>query len=208
MTGFEPVPRRIVNVSDEVMAQRGDDEPVRIEPYDPEWPEKFDRERAALKEVLGTDITGDIHHIGSTAVPGLDAKPIIDILVGVKDLDTARSYIEPLKALNYMYAPYRADTDAWFCKPHPTRRTHHLHLVPTRSARFRADLAFRDCLRTHPDVAAEYLALKRKLAAEFEHDREAYTQAKAEFVRDVVDHLESEDANRSGRNTSRSQSGA
>ena len=173
------------------MAQR-EDEPVRIEPYDPEWPEKFDQERAALTDLLGDDITGGIHHIGSTSVPGLDAKPIVDILVGVKDLETARSYIEPLKALNYMYAPYRADTEAWFCKPHPAHRTHHLHLVPTDSERLTADLAFRDYLRTHPDVAREYLALKRKLAAEFEHDREAYTQAKADFVLRVVDRARSE----------------
>ena len=182
---------------DEVMAQRRDHEPVRIEPYDPEWPEKFDKERVALEEVLGADITGGIHHVGSTSVPGLDAKPVIDILVGVKDLETARSYIEPLKALNYMYAPYRSDTEAWFCKPHLARRTHHLHLVPTGSARFRADLAFRDYLRMHPEVAEEYLALKRNLAAEFEHDREAYTEAKAEFVLRVVKRAQS-DLNRLG----------
>jgi GrpB-like predicted nucleotidyltransferase (UPF0157 family) len=169
------------------MSGRGDHEPVRIEPYDPGWPERYDRERAALEEVLGEAVTGGVHHIGSTAVPGLDAKPIIDVLVGVEDLETARSYIEPLKALDYVYAPYRAETEAWFCKPHPARRTHHLHLVPAGSERFRADLAFRDHLRAHQEVAEEYVALKRRLAAEFEHEREAYTRAKAEFVRRVVE---------------------
>ena len=164
-----------------------DHEPVRIDEYDPAWPAKFERERAALEKVLGPDITGGIHHVGSTAVPGLAAKPIVDIMVGIKDLETARSYVEPLKALDYMYAPYRTDEMAWFCKPHPAQRTHHLHLVPTGSPRYRAALAFRDHLRAHPDVAEEYLALKRKLAAEFEHDRDAYTQAKADFVFRVVE---------------------
>ena len=174
------------------MDQRGDSEPVRIKPYDPGWPEKFEQERSALEEVLGADVTGGIHHIGSTAIPGLDAKPVIDILVGVRDLESARAYIEPLKALSYVYAPYRSDTEAWFCKPHPARRTHHLHLVPTGSGRFRADLTFRNYLRAHPEVAAEYLGLKRKLAAEFEHDREAYTRSKAQFVREVVQRARSD----------------
>src|SRR2546423_2215298 len=168
--------------------------PARIERYDSDWPAKFDHERAALEKVLGPGITGGIHHVGSTSVPGLDAKPVIDILVGVNDLETARSYIEPLKALGYMYAPYRSDEMAWFCKPHPAHRTHHLHLVPTGSPRFRAELAFRDYLRAHPAIAEEYLTLKRKLAAEFEHDREAYTQAKAEFILSVVDQARSDAA--------------
>lgn len=161
-------------------------EPVRIAAYDRQWPEQFERERVALEQVLGGAMTGGIHHVGSTAVPGLDAKPVIDILVGVKDLETARSYIEPLAALDYMYAPYRSDEMVWFCKPHPLHRTHHLHLVPTGSPRFRSKLEFRDYLRTHPAVAAEYAALKRKLADEFHHDREAYTEAKADFVDCVV----------------------
>ena len=169
------------------MAQPAEHEPVRLAEYDPEWPVRFEAERASLEAVLGPGITGGIHHVGSTAVPGLAAKPIIDILAGVEDLDTARSYIEPLRALDYVHAPYRPAEMAWFCKPHPARRTHHLHLVPTGSTRYRAELAFRDYLRAHPDTAAEYLALKRKLAGEFERDREAYTRAKAEFVARVVD---------------------
>lgn len=169
------------------MAQRADHDPVQIQPYNPEWPEKFEPERAALEKILGVGITGGVHHVGSTSVPDLDAKPVIDILVGIRDLETARSYIESLAALDYLYAPYRSDEMAWFCKPHPARRTHHLHLVPTGSPRFRSELAFRDYLRAHPDVAAEYLTLKRKLATEFEHDREGYTQAKADFILRVLE---------------------
>lgn len=158
------------------------DEPVRIVPYDPRWPERFERERAALEAVIGSWVVGGIHHVGSTAVPGLDAKPVIDVLVGVEDLASSRACFDPLATLNYLYAPYRPEEMHWFCKPNPSRRTHHLHLVPAGSPRFRDELAFRNHLRTHPTAAAEYATLKRELAERFEHDREAYTNAKTEFI--------------------------
>src|SRR5919112_532762 len=98
------------------------DERIRIEPYDVDWPARFDRERVALEELLGGCVTGGVHHVGSTAVPGLAAKPIIDILVGVADLGSAREHIEPLARLGYVYAPYRVDEMLWFCKPSPAAR--------------------------------------------------------------------------------------
>jgi GrpB-like predicted nucleotidyltransferase (UPF0157 family) len=162
------------------------DEPVRIDPYDPAWPERFEEERALLAETIGDWVAGGIHHVGSTAVPGLAAKPIIDILVGVADLESSRACFEPLAQRDYLYAPYRTEEMHWFCKPDPTRRTHHLHLVPADSRRFRDELAFRDHLRAHPEAAAEYAALKRELAERFEHDREAYTEAKSEFIRSIL----------------------
>jgi GrpB-like predicted nucleotidyltransferase (UPF0157 family) len=115
-------------------------------------------------------------------VPGLAAKPIIDILVGVDNLDGARDCFEPLASLDYLHAPYLADEMHWFCKPDPSRRTHHLHLVPTNTARFRDELAFRDRLRASPAAAAEYAELKRGLAQRFANDRDAYTDAKADFI--------------------------
>ena len=163
------------------------EEPVRIAPYDPRWPARFEEERAALADVIGDWVVGGIHHVGSTAVPGLDAKPVIDILVGVSDLPSTRECIEPLAQVGYVYAPYRAGEMHWFCKPDPARRTHHLHLVPTGSRRFREELAFRDYLRSHPEVAAEYAALKVKLAARLGSDREEYTEAKEGFIRAVLD---------------------
>ena len=162
------------------------DEPIRIVPYDRSWPVAFEHERVILDRLLGASVTGGIHHVGSTAVPGLPAKPIIDILVGIDELESARVHIEPLAALHYVYAPYRAYEMLWFCKPSPAARTHHLHLVPTGSERFRAELAFRDYLRQHAECAGAYAKLKRELAARFGHDREAYTEAKADFVRRVV----------------------
>jgi GrpB-like predicted nucleotidyltransferase (UPF0157 family) len=161
-------------------------EPIRIVPYDPRWPERFERERAAVEALLGDAITGGVHHVGSTAVPGLAAKPVIDILVGIADLESGSRHVEPLGELGYVYAPYRTEEMIWFCKPSPAARTHHLRLVPTGSARYDAELAFRDYLRGHPATAAAYAELKRELAARFEHDREAYTDGKAQFVHDVV----------------------
>jgi GrpB-like predicted nucleotidyltransferase (UPF0157 family) len=158
------------------------DELIRIGPYNPDWPARFEEERTELEAAIGPWITGGIHHVGSTAVPDLDAKPIIDILVGVEDLESSRTCFDPLRELDYLYAPYLSDEMHWFCKPDPSRRTHHLHLVPHKSARFRDELAFRDYLRSHPDAAAEYVVLKRDLATRFENDREAYTDAKADFI--------------------------
>lgn len=162
------------------------DEPIRIVPYDPSWPARFEDERATLQDAIGEWVVSGIHHVGSTAVPGLDAKPIIDILVGVADLPGSRGCMEQLGELGYLYAPYRPDEMHWFCKPDPSRRTHHLRLVAHDSPRFRHELEFRDRLRRDAGLAAEYAALKHRLAARFEHDREAYTEAKGDFIRDVL----------------------
>jgi GrpB-like predicted nucleotidyltransferase (UPF0157 family) len=159
------------------------DEPIRLTPYDSEWPARFEQERSALEAAIGEWIVCGVHHVGSTAVPGLDAKPIVDILVGVRDLEQARGCFAPLARLDYLYAPYLPDEMHWFCKPDPSRRTHHLHLVPAGSRRYRDELAFRDRLREDPELAGEYAALKRGLASRFAEDREAYTEAKSDFVR-------------------------
>ncbi|WP_205650079.1 GrpB family protein [Actinoplanes solisilvae] len=158
------------------------DEAISLHPYDPAWPARFESEAAVLAEVLGPYVTGGIHHVGSTAIPGLSAKPIVDIMIGVTDLDSSRACIEPLAGLDYCYAPYREDVMHWFCKPNPARRTHHLHLVPTGSARFVDVLAFRDYLRAYPEAAERYEALKQRLAAEHAHDRNAYTDGKTDLV--------------------------
>jgi GrpB-like predicted nucleotidyltransferase (UPF0157 family) len=163
------------------------DEPVQVVPYNAAWPARFDEERELLEAAIGRWATGGIHHVGSTAVPGLAAKPIIDILVGVEDLASSRTCFPALARLGYLYAPYRADQMHWFCKPDTSRRTHHLHLVPTRSRRFQDELAFRDRLRANPNQARDYAKLKHTLAAQYEHDRDAYTDAKASFIRDVLE---------------------
>ena len=160
--------------------------PVRVVAYDASWPQQFADERAALEGVLAPWLVGPIEHIGSTAVPGLVAKPVIDIMAGVATLDGSRASLAELAPLHYVYFPYRADVMHWLCKPSDAVRTHHLHLVPFGSALWRDRLAFRDHLRRDSTLAAEYAALKRELAAKYEHDREAYTDAKEPFVRRVL----------------------
>lgn len=162
------------------------DEPIEVVPYDPRWPGRFEEERDALDEAIGDWVTGGVHHVGSTAVPGLGAKPVIDILAGVDSLEASRACFGPLARLGYLYAPYCAEEMHWFCKPHPRRRTHHLHLVPAGSGRFRDELAFRDALRASPDLAKAYAAAKHRLAASFKHDREGYTAAKATFIHEAL----------------------
>ena len=164
-----------------------DDEAVLIAAYDPGWPAKFEAERADLQECIGPWVVGGIHHVGSTSVPGLPAKPVIDILVGVESLDRARPCIEKVASLGYLYSPYLGDVMHWFCKPNPARRTHHLHLVPVGSPRYLDELAFRDALRGDQALAERYAALKHDLAARFPGDRDTYTQHKAPFVREVLE---------------------
>jgi len=162
------------------------EEPVHVVPYDPIWPRRFAEERALLAEVLAPWLAGPIEHVGSTAVPGLAAKPVIDIMAGVASLEASRPAIEALARHGWCYFPYRTESMHWFCKPSPMARTHHLHLVPFGVALWVERLAFRDHLRTHPAVALEYAALKRELAERYRLDREAYTEAKGPFVARVV----------------------
>jgi GrpB-like predicted nucleotidyltransferase (UPF0157 family) len=161
-------------------------EPIQLVPPDPGWPAQFELERAALEEAIGEWACGGIHHIGSTSVPDLEAKPIIDILVGVNDLATARACFGPLAELDYLYAPYLPEEMHWFCKPDPARRTHHLHLVPAGSQRYCDELDFRDRLRGDAQVAGRYASLKRQLAERYPDDREAYTEAKSAFVLSIL----------------------
>lgn len=163
-------------------------EPICVVAYDPQWPTRFERERALLDRAIGPRVVGGIHHVGSTAVPGLDAKPIVDILVGVESLAASRACFEPLAELEYLYAPYLPEEMHWFCKPGPGRRTHHLHLIPQDSPRYRDELAFRDHLRANPEKARDYAELKHRLAARFERDREGYTDAKADFIQRTLRH--------------------
>lgn len=160
--------------------------PVEIVDYDASWPERFRAERHVLETVLKPWLAGAIEHIGSTAIVGMPAKPVIDIMAGVADLDVSRPAIEAVSKLNYAYFPYRTDIMHWFCKPSAAFRTHHLHLVPVGSRRWEECLAFRDAIRNDPALAKEYAALKIQLATEFRLDREAYTEGKAPFVRRVL----------------------
>ncbi|MFL5782810.1 MAG: GrpB family protein [Thermoleophilaceae bacterium] len=157
------------------------DQPVQLVAYVPSWPARAAAEAAVLDGALGAWLDGAVEHVGSTAVPGLEAKPTIDLMAPVVDLDAARAAFGPLAELGYVYAPHRPHCH-WFCKPSPAVREFHLILIESSHPDFAARLRFRDRLRADPATAAAYVDLKRDLAARFRDHREAYTDAKAAFV--------------------------
>jgi GrpB-like predicted nucleotidyltransferase (UPF0157 family) len=160
---------------------------IEIVPYDPSWPTRFQEETTILRGALATWLAGPIEHIGSTAVLGLAAKPVIDIMAGVHTLKESRPAIAAATELGYCYAPYQAEVEHWFCKPTPSFRTHHLHLIPVGTPEWLRAIDFRDYLRTHADAASEYEVLKRHLALVHRFDREAYTLAKRPFINRITD---------------------
>ncbi len=155
---------------------------IEIAPWSPTWPDRFWREADLLQSALGPWLVGDIEHIGSTSVPGLSAKPVIDIMAPVQDLQASRPAIAAAVAAGYCHYPYKPDQMHWFCKPSPHVRTHHLHLVPWGSALWHDRIHFRDELRSDTALAAAYQRLKISLAAQHARDREAYTDAKSGFI--------------------------
>jgi GrpB-like predicted nucleotidyltransferase (UPF0157 family) len=168
-------------------------EPVEVVDYDPAWPARFAEESERLRALLPPRLIGRIEHIGSTAVPGLAAKPIVDIAVEVPDLEIVRREIATvLEAEGYAFlwrpsSPGGTDIDyAWFIRRDTAgRRTHHVHMLPPGSP-YWDRVTFRDHLRAHPEVAAAYAALKRRAAAEHPGDRAAYARAKGRFIRDAL----------------------
>jgi GrpB-like predicted nucleotidyltransferase (UPF0157 family) len=153
--------------------------------YDPAWSAMFEQERMNLHAALDPFVLS-IEHIGSTAVPGLAAKPIIDLQASARHLAEAQLHcIEPLRALGYTYLP---EYEAWlpgellFRKTLGPQWTHHLHILQGDHPRWRDRLLFRDYLRNHPEAADAYAKLKRDLAAAFDDDISGYRNAKDAFV--------------------------
>jgi GrpB-like predicted nucleotidyltransferase (UPF0157 family) len=155
---------------------------VEVVVYDPSWPSRFLEEQALLAKALKPWLVAQIDHVGSTAVPGLAAKPVIDIAAPVASLEDSRAAIEAVRQMGYHYYPHKPEQMHWFCKPAPAVRTHHLHIVAHGSAAWTDRLAFRDALRADAVLAAQYAGLKLRLAAEYRSDREAYGAAKAPFI--------------------------
>jgi GrpB-like predicted nucleotidyltransferase (UPF0157 family) len=160
-------------------------QPVEVVAYDPAWPERFAELGRELRAGLG-DVALRIDHIGSTAVPGLAAKPVIDVQVSVASFEPLAAYRQPLERLGFVY---RADnperTKRYFREP-PGRPRTHVHVRRAGSFSEQWALLFRDYLRAHREVAAEYGALKRRLALRFRDDRKGYTAAKEPFMWEVI----------------------
>src|SRR5476649_608250 len=163
---------------------------VEIVDYDPRWSLLFDEEARRLREVLDPSLVVGLEHFGSTAIPGLPAKPIIDILVAVRSLVAAQgTFVEALRGLDYVYWADNPKKDRMFfvkgMPPFGSKRSHHVHVTEPQGEMWQR-LAFRDYLRTHPEEAETYERLKRRLAAEHRVDREAYTVAKSAYVESVM----------------------
>ena len=160
-----------------------------ISPYDCQWPALFDEERRRLAEALVPWLDGGIRHIGSTAIAGLAAKPIVDMIAGVRDLEEARAAFPPLRQLGYAHDPHRPHEAHHFAKAAAagSEIRYGLHLTEPGSALWRERLAFRDALRADRALALEYEALKRRLARLHPDDVGAYTDGKRAFVARVLE---------------------
>jgi GrpB-like predicted nucleotidyltransferase (UPF0157 family) len=165
-------------------------EEVEIVSYDPRWPLLFNEEVERLRTVLDPSMIVGIEHFGSTAISGLSAKPIIDILIAVRSLAAAQiTFVEALRNLEYVYWSENPKKDRMFfvrgMPPFGSKRSHHLHVTELHGQMWQR-LAFRDYLRAHPEEAEIYERLKRRLAIEYQTDREAYTDAKSAYIDSVV----------------------
>jgi GrpB-like predicted nucleotidyltransferase (UPF0157 family) len=163
---------------------------IEIVACDPRWPSLYQIERDRLLNALSRRLVLAIEHFGSTAIPGLAAKPIIDILIAVQTLETARQVaITPLEALGYAYWPDNPATDRMFfvkgLPPRGPRRTHHVHITEITGEMWHR-LLFRDYLRANSDEMRRYEALKRQLARAHPTDREAYTASKNSYVAEIM----------------------
>ena len=163
---------------------------IIIVEYDARWPGLYEQEKELILSRIGREAVA-IEHIGSTAVPGLGAKPIIDIMIAVSRLADAERCIKPLATIHYEYVPRHEAVmpERRYFHKGPSRgsRTHHLHMVEHDGDFWRRHLLFRDFLRAHPVEAQHYYRLKKELAEHFGTDREAYTEAKTSFIKACVE---------------------
>lgn len=154
---------------------------VVIVPYDPEWPVLFGRLGADLRRALG-DVALRIDHIGSTSVPGLAAKPIIDVQISVASFEPLDAFRIPLEGLGFVHRPDNPDlSKRYFREPPGTRRTH-IHVFRAGTWSEQIALLFRDYMRAHDEDARRYADLKYRLAARSQSDRRGYVDAKAPFI--------------------------
>jgi GrpB-like predicted nucleotidyltransferase (UPF0157 family) len=164
------------------------DEPVILVDYDPAWRDRFLAQAARLTAILQPWLAVPVEHVGSTAVHGLRAKPVVDILAPVVSLAQAEAAIAVLTADGWLFWPDDPNRSyrMWFLRPEPEARTHHLHIIQHDHPAARAELAFRDVLRRDPGAREAYAALKDRLTVQHRTDRDAYTDAKCDFIRSVL----------------------
>lgn len=159
---------------------------VQVISYQPAWKEFFEEEAARLRSALGNYFP-QIEHVGSTAIEGMDAKPIIDIIVSVKSIDNAKELVPLVEALGYKYKEEdNVPERIFFVKGPSSRRAHHLSLTELTTGYWKAHILFRDYLLTHPEAVEKYKRLKRELAEQYPEDRGAYRAGKQEFTEKIL----------------------
>lgn len=165
---------------------------VKLVPHNSKWAILFEKEKQILKKTFGNTILA-IEHIGSTAIPGIPAKPIIDINVGVESLDVARNMKKKFEKLDYEHRPFvpgkTKDDLKWqelYVKGPGAKRTHHVHVTVLGNNYWKNDLLFRDFLRKNPKRAKQYAELKMELAEKHADDRGTYTKSKEHFINETI----------------------
>ncbi len=162
---------------------------VIIEDYNPRWPEMYAQEKARIEASIGAYLI-DIQHVGSTSIPGLSAKPIIDIMAVIRSVSLVEECVKPLEALDYLYqGELGIPGRHYFRKPvdiSHTARAFHLHMVEKGHEQWAMYQLFREYMLLHPELVQQYDTLKRELAAKHGSDRAAYTAAKAPFIESVI----------------------
>ncbi|MGG2071893.1 GrpB family protein [Lysinibacillus irui] len=166
---------------------------VVLSEYDLNWGEQFLYEKRRIQKVIGHALLG-IEHIGSTSIKGLKAKPIIDILLGVKSIEEVPELIEALSNIDYEYVPKLELMDRrFFRKGLWGQGTCHLHVCEYNSKEWNDKCLFRDYLRINPQAAKEYETLKEQLANHFQYDRQTYTKKKGPFIQKIIARAKVED---------------
>lgn len=161
-------------------------EVVVIVDYNPDWPAMYEQEKVRILAIIGNHVV-DIQHAGSTAIEGLAAKPVIDILIGVADLLLVERTVEPLQGLGYVYKGENGIARRhFFYRNVAGKRAFHIHMMETNHDEWNKMRLFRDYLRLHSEDARHYGDLKRELATQYGEDRVGYTDAKASFVEAIL----------------------
>jgi len=157
---------------------------IEVAPYNPNWEQKFKDEAKKIKKIF-KEIFVDIHHIGSTAIPTIKAKPIIDIMVEVKDINRVDSYNKQMEKLGYQALGEYGIPERRFFQKGGNNRTHHVHIFEIGSPQIKRHIDFRNYLISNPSVAEEYSSLKEKLAKKYRHDIDKYWEGKDSFIKKI-----------------------
>lgn len=159
---------------------------VKVTSYRKQWAKEFEKEKSRILEVCGNKVKA-VEHIGSTSVPGLSAKPIIDIAVGINRLKDAKKLLPLLKKLDYYFYKDFQRQRLFVAKGPDEKRTHYLHVMRYKGAKWESDQLFRNYLRTHPKAVKEYSKLKEQLGKAHKEDRQSYSDGKNDFIKRVIE---------------------